>query len=348
MTKRRSLLLPGLLLLALWLAAYFALVRPSFMSWGATPEEAARAFPSAFTPSVIDYQSTRALTIEAPPDKVWERFIQLGLGRSGFYSYSWLENLFLAGIRNDARIVPAWQARSSGEFVRSVQFGAPKAGANGWTFEILDPGRAFFLKPGWGPFIMEEAGPGRTRLLARTASAGPVGLPVKALLSILFDPAHFIMEKRMMLTVGALAEGREPFSKAGTAAGHAGFALMAILAAGVLLTRPRQKLWILVPLLWTAAVLAATRDARSALVAFTALGLITAGFRLWGKRGWLFVLIAWIAAYLTLIYARDAYVAFGLAFLILAPLAAWMELKRRPDSARAAVDASRRRIGRTR
>jgi hypothetical protein len=318
MTKRRSLLLPGLLLLVLWLAAYYALVRPSFMSWGATPEEAVRAFLSAFAPAVIEDQSTRALTIEAPPGKVWERFIQLGLGRSGFYSYSWLENLFLAGIRNDFRIVPEWQARPSGEFVRSVQFGAPTAGANGWTFEILEPGRSFFLNPGWGPFVMEEAGPGRTRLLARTASGASPRLPVKALLSILFDPAHFIMEKRMMLTVGALAEGRAPFSNLGTAAGHFGFALMAVLAAGIILTRRRRKLWILAPLVWAAVVLGTTRDPRSALAAFTALALITAGFRLWGKRGWLFVLIAWIASYLTLIYARDAYVVFGLAFTALA------------------------------
>ncbi len=162
---------------------------------------------------------------------------------------------------------------------------------------------------------MEADGRGGTRLLVRSMSAAPMKAPVKALLTILLDPVHFFMEKRMMLSVAALAEGRPPFSKAGTAAAHAGFALAGLLAAGAILTRPRRKLWILVPLVWSAAVFAATRDLQASQVAFVAGGLITAGFRLLGRRGWLFVLGFWIYAYLVLIYARDAYVVFGLAFI---------------------------------
>ncbi|MCX6558960.1 MAG: hypothetical protein NTZ26_00465 [Candidatus Aminicenantes bacterium] len=316
--KKRSFWLGGLVLLTAWLAAYYGLVRPAFLTWGATAEEAARVFPADVTPAAIEYQCTRALTIGAPPEKVWERFVQLGIGRSGYYSYTWMENMFLAGIRNDFRIVPEWQNRPDREFVRSLQFGALKAGANGWAFDILEPGRVFFLNPGWGPFVMEAEGIGGTRVLIRSMAAGPVKIWAKIPMTIILDPVYFFMEKRMMNTIGNLAEGRPPFAKAGTAAAHAGFVLIGLLAAGVILTRPRKKIWILVPLAWAGAVLATTKDLQAALVAFVAGGLITAGFRLLGRRGWLLVLGAWIYAYLILIYARDAYVFFGLAFFPLA------------------------------
>jgi len=37
---------------------------------------------------------TRAITIDAPPDRVWPWIAQMGQGRGGFYRYAWLENLF--------------------------------------------------------------------------------------------------------------------------------------------------------------------------------------------------------------------------------------------------------------
>jgi hypothetical protein len=321
MKKKRSLLIFGLMLLVAWLAAYYGLVRPAILTRGATPEEIAQVFPPDITPADIEYQSTRALTIAAPPEKVWERFVQLGIGRSGFFSYSWLENLFLAGIRNDFRIVPEWQDRPDRDFIRSFQFGAPKAGANGWAFEILEPGRAFYLNPGWGPFVMEPDRSGRTRLFVRSMSAAPMKIAAKVPLTLILDPVHFFMERRMMRTIGNLAEGRPPFAPTGTSAAHAGFVLAGILAAAAILTRPRKKLWMIIPLAWAGAVLATTGDFQAALVAFVAGGLITAGFRLLGRRGWLFVLGGWIYAYLVLIYARDAYVFFGLAFFPLAAAA---------------------------
>lgn len=322
MKSKKPFLAFGLLVLAAWLAAYYGLVRPAFLTWGATSDEIAQVFPPDVTPADIEYQSTRALTIAAPPEKVWERFVQLGIGRSGFFSYSWLENLFLAGIRNDFRIVPEWQDRPDRDFVRSFQFGAPKAGANGWAFEILEPGRVFYLNPGWGPFVMEPDRSGRTRLLIRSMSAAPMKIAAKIPLTLVLDPVHFFMERRMMRTIGNLAEGRPPFAEKGTAAAHAGFVMAGLLAAAAILTRPRKKLWMIVPLAWAGAVLATTKDLQAALVAFVAGGLITAGFRLLGRRGWLLVLGAWIYAYLVLIYARDAYVFFGLAFFPIAAVAA--------------------------
>jgi hypothetical protein len=238
----------------------------------------------------------------------------VGIGRGGFFSYDWLENLFLSGIHNAFPDTPSWPERAEGEFVRSFQFGAEKAGTNGWHFEIVEPGRSFFLNPLWGPFVAEPLGHSQTRLLVRSVG-GKRGPVATFLLGLFFDPIHFTMEKRMILSVKAAAEGRPPFSGPGTVVAIIGFALAAAAAAGVILTRKRMKIWILLPVLWAAAVLLFTRDIKSALVAFAAGSLIIAAFRLLGRRGWAVVLGFWIFALLVLIYAIDAFIVFGIVFL---------------------------------
>jgi len=314
MKKKRIVLWVGLIILAGWLAAYFGIIHPGYINWGATAEEISRALPGDERATVSGFRATRAATIDAPSGKVWAWISQVGIGRGGFYSYDWLENLFLSGIHNAFPNTPAWPERAEGEFVRSFQFGAEKAGRNGWHYEIVEPGRSFFLNPLWGPFAAEPLGPSQTRLLVR--SVGGTRGPVAAfLLGLFFDPIHFTMEKRMILSVKAAAEGRSPFSAPGTVVAFIGFGLAAAAAAGVILTRKRMKIWILVPLLWAAAVLLFTRDIKSTLVAFTAGSLIVAGFRLFGRRGWAVVLGFWIYALLVLIYAIDAFVVFGIMFL---------------------------------
>jgi hypothetical protein len=314
MQKKRTVLILGLIVLVGWLGAYFGIVHPGYINWGSTAEERGRVLPGDERVPDIGFQATRAITIDAPAEKVWPWISQVGIGRGGFYSYDWLENIFLAGIRNDFPAVPSWPERKDGEFVHSFQFGAETPGANGWRYEIIEPGRAFYLNPGWGPFRVEPMNAGQTRLIVR--SSGPKRGPVAAfLLGLLFDPIHFTMEKRMIISVKAAAEGRLPFSAPGTLVACIGFALAAALAAGVILTRKRKKLWILVPVAYAAAVLAATGDPKATLAAFTAWALITAGFRALGRRGWAFVLGFWIYADLVLIYAVDAFLVFGIMFL---------------------------------
>ena len=314
MKKNRTVLFGGLIVLAGWLAAYFGIIHPGYMNWRATADEISRAMPGDERATVSGFRATRAATIDAPAAKVWAWISQVGIGRGGFYSYDWLENLFLSGIHNAFPDSPSWPERAEGEFVRSFQFGAEKAGANGWHFEIVEPGRSFYLNPLWGPFVAAALEPNQTRLFVR--SVGGARGPLAAfLLGLFFDPIHFTMEKRMILSVKAAAEGRSPFSAPGTVVAFIGFGLAAAAAAGVILTRKRMKIWIAVPLLWAAAVLFFTRDIKSALVAFTAASLIVAGFRLFGRRGWAFFLGFWIYALFVLIYAIDAFVVFGIMFL---------------------------------
>ena len=71
--------------------------RPWLMNWGASQEESRTALTGDELAPDCRYRATRAVTIDAPVETVWKWLTQLGQDRGGFYSYSWLENLFFAG-----------------------------------------------------------------------------------------------------------------------------------------------------------------------------------------------------------------------------------------------------------
>ena len=37
--------------------------------------------------------TTRAITVDAPPEAIWPWLAQMGSGRGGAYTYDWIENL---------------------------------------------------------------------------------------------------------------------------------------------------------------------------------------------------------------------------------------------------------------
>ena len=58
---------------------------------------------------------TNAVTVAAPPQRVWPWIPQIGRGRAGFYTYTWLENVIGADIHNLDRIDPALQNLAVGD-----------------------------------------------------------------------------------------------------------------------------------------------------------------------------------------------------------------------------------------
>ena len=75
----------GLAALAAW-PAYLLTVRRWQARWGATGEEVMRPMPGdELVPDARDV-STRAVTIEARPDRVWPWLAQMGYQRGGMYS----------------------------------------------------------------------------------------------------------------------------------------------------------------------------------------------------------------------------------------------------------------------
>lgn len=316
------------------IAAYSLVARPWFLNWGTTPRERTRALlgDDAWIGGVVT--GTRAVTVEAPPEKVWAWLIEIGQDRAGFFSHTWLENLTLADIHNIEEIRPAWQSREAKELVRSVKpdylFGLPKKSfVPGWKVSFVAPGQSMTLR-NWGTFALEPTGTGGTRFFARSRGGPLPGLVGRLVSFWLLDPAHFVMEKTMMLEIKRLAEGRPRPPRWLDALATLGFAAAALGAAILIGSKKLRGLWLLLPAAYAGLILKETADPRAALAGFLALVLVIFGFAFFRKRWWIYFGVLWIFTYAVLFFAADAWIVFGLAFLGAAGAVAVPMLKRRP------------------
>jgi hypothetical protein len=302
------------------IASYSFLVRPWFLNWGAAGKDRTRPVlgDDAWIGGVVT--GTRAITIEAPPEKVWPWLVQIGQDRAGFYSYSWLENLVFADIHNTFEIRPEWQGREAKDFVRSAKPGymfgllKEKDGLTGWRVPFVAPGRSMTLKY-WGTFALEPAGTGGTRFFARSRVEPLPGVFGRLIGFWALDPAHFVMEKRMMTEIKRLAEGRPGPPGWLRILATAGFAAAALGSALVIASKGRKRFWLLLPAAYAVLILRETADLSAALAGFTALALVIVGFLIFKKRWWIYFGFLLIYSYAVLFLAADAWIVFGLVFL---------------------------------
>ena len=203
--------------LILCLVAYTGVViglRPWYTSWGTTRSE--RQMVMIGDPPIGEshYRIDHAITINAPADSVWQWLAQIGQDRGGFYSYDWLERAIGADIRNADRIVPEWQTRGTGDFVRAVQpsyLGGILGRNLGWKVRQVEPQRAMVLE-NWGAFVLEPIGTSSTRMHIRSRGAGVPsvsGIAITPASLLVFEPAHFIMERGMLLGIKKRAEANQ-------------------------------------------------------------------------------------------------------------------------------------------
>lgn len=186
-------------------------LRPWYSSWGTTRSERQMVMIGDPPLGESHYRIDHAITIEAPVDSVWPWLVQVGQDRGGFYSYDWLERAFGADIRNANVIVPDWQTREVGDTIRAVQrdylYGAFNRFLE-WRISELVRGRAMVLEK-WGAFVLDPIDGQRTRLHIRTRGEGipsVSGIALSPILLLTLEPAHFIMERRMMLGIKQRAE----------------------------------------------------------------------------------------------------------------------------------------------
>jgi hypothetical protein len=184
-------------------------LHPWHRTWGSTRAEVLMALPGDPAGRDPSVEIQHAVTIDAPPSAVWPWLIQLGQDRAGFYSYDWLERAFGADVHNVFELRPEWQSRRVGEIVPATQrgyLGGIFGDELGWTVAQLEPQRALVLE-NWGAFVLLPEQTTRTRFIIRSTMSNrhiPVWASVINLMT--FDLPHFIMQRRMMLTIKTLAE----------------------------------------------------------------------------------------------------------------------------------------------
>jgi hypothetical protein len=200
-----------------------AALHPWYLRWGATDRELQQPLPGDELVFSGANTATRAITIQSPPEQIWPWIVQIGEDRAGFYSYMWLENLFLADMHNSDRIVPEWQTRQLGDTVwmaRKDRFhGRGRAivaalQAHHAMVLVSPDDYAKLTKSGpqisgaW-TFIVEPEGKRASRLIMRTLGV-PTGPFNRAFNYFVYDPAHFIMERKMLLGIKERAERYQP------------------------------------------------------------------------------------------------------------------------------------------
>lgn len=195
------------------LAAYGLAIRPWHLRWGATDEELTEALPGDEVKPDAGIQVTHAVTINAPPSYVWKWLVQIGQGRGGFYSYDHVENLIGLDIHNVDEIRPELQHLSVGDFIRSAHegwMGGRFDNLAGWHVVTLEPERVLVLRDeiefGSWSFILRPNERNGTRLIARGRGDKPMSVGRQIFHFSVFEPAHFIMERKMLLTLKQRAE----------------------------------------------------------------------------------------------------------------------------------------------
>ena len=194
-------------------------LRHAYNRWGTTKGEGRSPLAGDELIPEPKLSHTRAISIDAPPARVWRWLVQIGQGRGGLYSYDALENLIGCRIDSAERIVPELQHLAVGDLVRLGPERYP-------AFRVveLEPARSLVLV---GVDPTTHAPPARpvddatstattwawelrpkdhgrsTRLVTRQRLTFP---GATSMLWHLLEPIDFVMERRMLFGIKRRAE----------------------------------------------------------------------------------------------------------------------------------------------
>jgi uncharacterized protein YndB with AHSA1/START domain len=156
--------------------------------------------------------STMAITIDAPPERIWPWLVQMGdAPRAGYYSHAWIERLLGMDIENSWRLIPEYQHLEVGQAL-------DKAGT--MTVLAVEPNRHLVLGPpesvdtvraSWA-FVLVPLDERRTRLVTRVHGSWGYGQmlrdtpPTAWPFYLLIEPGAFLMERRMLREIKTRAE----------------------------------------------------------------------------------------------------------------------------------------------
>lgn len=163
----------------------------------------------------LSVTGTQAVSIAAPAGDIWPWVVQIGRGRAGFYTYTWIENLLGADIHNLDQVDPALQDVKPGDrvWLTPERYLGGRVPGQYWRVHAVDPGHALVLvqeppsnptRGAWTLAILtnEEGG---SRLLSRTNGEPARGI-VPRLLGGFWATGNALMVRGMLLGIKRRAE----------------------------------------------------------------------------------------------------------------------------------------------
>lgn len=181
-------------------------VTPWQRNWGATDDEQLRVMPGDDLVSAPEYVTTRAITVDAPPQAVYPWLVQMGYRRGGLYSWDFLDRIFGFLDAPSSRVVlPQFQDLKPGD---EIPLGRGK------PFPVKDLKENEYLLLAGGQDGMDwtwstalyPTNDGQTRLVTRNMGSG-LGRGVRGrVLLFVVDVAAFIMVRRWLQVLKGRAE----------------------------------------------------------------------------------------------------------------------------------------------
>jgi hypothetical protein len=180
-------------------AAYVLFFRRWCLTWGARDDEVAAKLPGDELLPDAGLVTTRAITIDAPPEGIWPWLVQMGSGRGGAYTYDWIENLLGLDMHSADEILPQYQHIAMGD---ELPMGS---GRPGMTVAVLDPPRTLAVRiadQNWVWIFALVPDGGSTRLISRNRIATSALSRASRLFYMLFmEPGSLVMERKMLLGI---------------------------------------------------------------------------------------------------------------------------------------------------
>jgi hypothetical protein len=208
------------LALGVALVAFLAVYRPLHLRWGASGEEVARTMPGDEVQPRPIFDATRAVTIDAPPARIWPWLVQIGYGRAGWYGLDLLDN---GGVPSARGIVPELQQFGVGDTLPIFPAVPPISPGAYQTVIAAEPGR-YLLTEGadrttwiWALYPVDA---GRTRLIWRMRSTPYDWLKPTIAAQLLTELVDYVAVSENMLGIKERVEGRvtptyRPYLQAG-------------------------------------------------------------------------------------------------------------------------------------